>query len=57
MIISFPTQAGVSYRVFYRDNLNVGNWVLLTTVVGDGTVKSVSDPATSAGRFYKIVAP
>lgn len=57
VIISFPTQAGVIYRVFYRDNLATGNWSLLTTVLGDGTVKSASDPATSAGRFYKVTAP
>jgi hypothetical protein len=57
VVISFPTQAGVSYRVFYRDELNVGTWSLLTSVPGDGTVKAASDPATSAGRFYKVVAP
>lgn len=57
VVISFPTQAGVIYRVFYRDNLAAGNWSLLTTVVGDGTVKTASDPATSAGRFYKVTAP
>jgi len=55
--ISFPTQAAVIYRVFYRDNLTAGNWLLLTSVVGDGTVKTASDPATSAGRFYKVTAP
>jgi hypothetical protein len=56
-VISFPTQPGVIYRVFYRDDLTAGNWALLTTVVGDGTVKPVSDPATAIGRFYKVVAP
>lgn len=57
VVISFPTQAGVIYRVFYRDNLTAGNWSLLTTVVGDGAVKTASDPATAAGRFYKVTAP
>jgi hypothetical protein len=47
----------VIYRVFYRDNLSAGNWSLLTSVLGDGTVKSASDPATATGRFYKVVAP
>jgi hypothetical protein len=55
--ISFPTQAGVAYRVFYRNDLNAGSWTVLTTVLGDGTVKSVSDPSTAAKRFYKVVAP
>ncbi len=57
VVISFPTQSGVIYRVFYRANLTAGNWVLLTTVIGDGTVKPVNDPATPTGRFYQVVAP
>jgi len=57
VIISVPTQPGVIYRVFYRDNLNTGNWFLLTSVVGDGTVKPVTDPSTAVKRFYKVVAP
>jgi hypothetical protein len=56
-VLSFPTQAGVTYRVFYRTDLSTGNWILLTSVLGDGTVKSVSDPSTGARRFYQVVAP
>lgn len=55
--LSFPTQPGVLYRVFYRDSLASGNWALLTTVLGDGSVKSASDPSTAAERFYRVVAP
>jgi len=55
--VSFPTQAGVNYRVFYRDDLSTGNWTLLTSVLGDGTIKSVNDPSSGARRFYKVVAP
>ena len=29
--ISLPTQAGATYRVFYRANITTGNWILLTT--------------------------
>lgn len=57
VVISFPTQNGVVYRVFYRNDLASGSWILLTSVAGDGTVKSISDPVTAATRFYKIVAP
>ena len=57
LVISFPTQPGVIYRVFQRDNLTAGTWSLLTSVVGDGTVKLVSDPLPAAKRFYKVVAP
>jgi hypothetical protein len=56
-ILSFPSQAGVAYRVFYRTNLTAGNWTLLTTVVSTGAVTSVSDPATGTSRFYKVTAP
>ena len=55
--LSFPTQAGVTYRVFYASDLSSGTWTLLNTVLGDGTVKSISDPASSSHRFYKVVAP
>ncbi|HEX5218216.1 MAG TPA: hypothetical protein VFZ59_01505 [Verrucomicrobiae bacterium] len=55
--LSFPTQAGINYRVFYRTNLAEGNWTLLTSFLGDGTVKSVTDPATGTSRFYKVSSP
>jgi hypothetical protein len=56
-VLSFPSQAGVAYRVFYRTDLTAGNWALLTTVLGNGAVISVSDPATGTSRFYKVTAP
>jgi hypothetical protein len=55
--ISFPTQFDATYRVFYRADLTTGNWILLTTVLGDGSVKSVSDPLTGSQRFYKVTSP
>jgi hypothetical protein len=57
IVISFPTQNGVNYRVFYRTDAGNSNWVLLTSVQGNGTVKSVADPATGGQRFYKVTAP
>jgi hypothetical protein len=55
--INIPTQPGATYRVFYRDDLNTGNWTLLTSIAGDGTTKSVTDSATAAKRFYKVTSP
>jgi hypothetical protein len=55
--LSFPTQAGVEYRVFYRTNLTAGSWTLLTSVMGNGAVQSVGDTSAAASRFYKVVAP
>ncbi len=57
IVVSFPTQVGVVYRVLYRDDLTTGNWSLLTTVLGDGTVKSTSDASAGAKRFYQVLAP
>jgi hypothetical protein len=56
-VLSFPSQTGVAYRVFYRTNLTAGNWTLLSTVTGTGTVNSVSDPSTGTSRFYRVTAP
>jgi hypothetical protein len=56
-VLSFPSQAGVAYRVFSRSSLTAGNWTLLTTVVGTGAITTVNDPATGTSRFYKVTAP
>jgi hypothetical protein len=56
-VLSFPGQAGVNYRVFYRTNLTAGNWTILTNVLGSGAISSVSDSRTGASRFYKVTAP
>ena len=57
IVLSFPTLVGVTYRVLWRDDLTSGTWNLLTSVPGDGTVKSTSDPLIGPKRFYKVVAP
>jgi len=57
VVLSFPTQTGVNYRVFHRTDLTTGNWTLLTSVFGNGAGKSVTDPSTGTSRFYKVTAP
>jgi len=56
-VISFPSIVGTSYRVLYNTTLNSGPWSVLATVTGDGTVKSVNDPATGSQRYYQVVSP
>jgi hypothetical protein len=51
--LSFLTQGATSYQVLYKDNLTDANWQLLTTVTGDGSVKSISD-SVGAPRFYRV---
>ncbi len=60
IVISFPTQAGSSYRVFYRADLRAGSWALLTTVPASvsSQTNSVSDSSAAGNqRFYKVTSP
>ncbi len=51
--ISFPTTVGVSYAV--EQSSDMKNWVPLSTVTGDGTVKSVTDTlASDSTKFYRV---
>jgi fibronectin type 3 domain-containing protein len=55
---SFATVSGVDYKVKYRDTLPglPATWTTLTTVTGDGTLKSFTDPGPlPAMRFYQVV--
>ena len=56
-VITFPSQAGVVYRIFSRSALNTGAWSYLTSVLGKATVTSASVPVTGTAQFYKVVAP
>jgi hypothetical protein len=50
----FDTRAGSNYTVWYKTALTDATWQTLTTVVGDGTRKSVPDPLGPGQRFYRI---
>ncbi len=50
----FDTQAGATYVVQYKGSLAPGDWQTLTTVVGDGTRKEVTDSTGNAQRFYRV---
>jgi hypothetical protein len=53
--ISFPTQTGLSYQVFYKTHLNDANWIPLgSPIPGNGSVQSVPDSTTGTSRFYKV---
>jgi len=54
LVLSFPTQAATSYQILYKNDLNDANWQVLTTINGDGTVKSYSDPIGAGKRFYVV---
>ncbi|MBU3664527.1 MAG: hypothetical protein FGM15_01425 [Chthoniobacterales bacterium] len=58
--VTFPTKAGRTYTVKYRDSLISGDWtgIVGNPVAGDGISKTVTD--TDAGsvksRFYRVEA-
>jgi hypothetical protein len=52
--VSFPTLFGPNYNVYYKTNLREASWHLLSTVAGDGSVKSVTDPSSTGIRFYTV---
>ena len=55
---AIQTQSGATYTVQYKDDLNTPGWSILTTINGDGTVKTFSDPTPSPlQRFYQIITP
>jgi hypothetical protein len=55
--LSFPTVSNATYRVFYRSNLTSGSWIFMANVLGDGTRKTLSGPATASQRFYMVTSP
>lgn len=57
VVLSFPTQNGVNYRVFAKGNLATDNWALVANVAGNGGVQTLTQPATGSPRFYRVVAP
>jgi hypothetical protein len=55
--MTIPTQPGAFYRVFYKEELLPENWTLLTTLMGDGSPKTVNDPLSADSKFYQVVSP
>jgi hypothetical protein len=53
-VLSFGTQPGFNYTVQSKTNLSDASWSAVSTVSGDGTTKSVSDPKSGPSRFYRL---
>jgi len=54
LVLYFGTQPGFNYTVQWKTDLTAAAWTALSTVAGDGTTKSLSDPMTGARRFYRL---
>ncbi len=57
MMLTWPSAAGRSYRVEYRDSFSSGGWQALTTLPSGGAQTSFTDPASAglAARYYRVV--
>ena len=53
MRLTFGTQPGFDYTIQYKNSLRDATWSTLTTIPGDGTVKTTTDPLGSM-RFYRL---
>ncbi|MGZ5568963.1 MAG: hypothetical protein ACXWKG_18285, partial [Limisphaerales bacterium] len=63
-VMTFPTakgvngSAGTNYNVDFKNSLSDATWIPLTTVIGDGTSKSVTNAiSTALQRSYRLHAP
>lgn len=56
--ITFLTANGIIYEVLYTGDPHnaLSTWQTNSTVIGDGTVKSVPDTLGAAARFYRVRA-
>ena len=56
--LSFQTTNGAIYEVLYTSNVASApsTWLTNTTVIGDGSVRTVPDTLSAGGRFYRVRA-
>jgi hypothetical protein len=55
-ILSFQTEPGKTYTAQYIDSVTNHNWQSLTPVIGDGSVKSVTNAAPGVvQRYYRLI--
>jgi hypothetical protein len=52
--LSFTTETNVSYTIQQSQSLSPTDWQPLAEIMGDGTVATISDPATNSQRFYRV---
>ena len=55
-VFSLATANAITYTVQYKDSLTQSNWADSTTIVGNGTTKSVTNAVVGTSRFFRILA-
>jgi hyaluronate lyase len=55
VVISFPTQSGFNYQLLYKNSLTDAQWTPSgSTLIGNNSMMSVTNPAASQMRFYQV---
>jgi hypothetical protein len=55
--LSFATVSGRNYMLQFTDSLTNSAWQTLTTIAGNGSVRSVTNSVIAEGRFYRLRVP
>jgi len=55
--LSFATVPGRNYAIQSTDSLTNSVWQTLTTIAGNGSVRTVTNGVTAATRFYRLYVP
>jgi hypothetical protein len=55
--LSFATVSGRNYAVQFTDSLTNSAWQTLTTIAGNGGVRTVTNGVTVTVRFYRLRVP
>jgi hypothetical protein len=54
VVLSFPTQTGFTYSIYYKNDLSVAGWTFLSSVPGNDSVRSINDATNLGKRFYRL---
>jgi hypothetical protein len=52
-LLAYPTRAGSTYTVEYKDRLNASGWTALPPAPGIGLEQTVQQPL-GASRFFRV---
>jgi len=56
LLFSLATANAITYTVQYKDSLTQSNWVDSTTIVGNGTTRTVTNAVVGTSRFFRVSA-
>jgi len=54
--VSFASESGLTYTLQYKNSLSDANWTDGPSIVGDGTVKTLTDVSDESARFYRVAS-